>query len=234
MHAAALSFLRAHFELLLGRRSIQDIRLASIAITAAGTHVSAATVHLHFESVATSFGRFRGNITEEIKFVLFAGDALQAAEKIVGIENRESPGALGKGGENLLVGGSGCRKLRNDGAGLIQRIVESAAREASASPTAVPSASGSAFATGPSSAPGSAFATGPSSAPGSACTSGTTAAAARSTGPARSTGAPCSASATTAGAASTSTTTAARPLRKGRENQASAPDLIGLACRLTV
>ena len=109
----------AHFELLLCRRSVQDVRLASIAVTAASANIRAAAIHLYFESMATAFGRFRRNITEKIKFVLFAGDALQAAEKIIGVEDRESASAFRKGGKNLLVGGSGVRKLRNDRTRLI-------------------------------------------------------------------------------------------------------------------
>src|SRR5205807_2174938 len=119
----ALRVLSTDFKLLFDRRAIQNIGLASVAIAATRAHVRATVIQLHFERVATTFGRFGRNVAEEIKFVLLAGDALEAAKKIVGVENCESPSAFGERREDLLVGGSGFWKLRNDGARLVQRIV---------------------------------------------------------------------------------------------------------------
>ena len=136
MNTTALRVLGTDFKLLFDRRAIQDIGLPSVAIAAARTHVCATVIQLHFEGVATAFGGFGGNIAEEIKFVLLAGDALEPAKKIVGVENCESPSAFGERREDLLVGGGGFRKLRNDGARLVQRIVVVAGRVAATIPTA--------------------------------------------------------------------------------------------------
>src|SRR5207253_8941558 len=106
---AALRVLSTNFELLFDRRAIQNIELTSIAITATRAHVCAAVIQLHFERVAAAFGRFGRNITEQIKFVLLAGDALESAEKVVGIENCKAASAFGERREDLLVGGSGFR-----------------------------------------------------------------------------------------------------------------------------
>src|SRR5262249_61943276 len=103
--------------------SVEDAGVARVAVAAARANVHAAVVQFDLESVAAAFGRFRGNVAQQVKLILLAGDALQSAKKIVGVENRKAAGAFGERREHLLVGRNGRRKLRNDGAGLAHGIV---------------------------------------------------------------------------------------------------------------
>src|SRR5215471_7268090 len=184
------------FELFLDRRSVQSAGIAGVAVATAGTNVQAAAVHLYLERVATAFGRFSGNVPQQIEFVLFAGEALQAPTEIVGVENGKASRAFRQRRENLLVGRSGLGKLRHDGPRLVERVIRvvvvigrkaaavaaaagAPARRASGGSTRAPSASaGSAGTTRTpaTSGPGpSAGAAGASGATSSACpASGTT------------------------------------------------------------
>src|SRR5215467_50929 len=112
-----------NFELFLDRRSVQNAGIAGVAVAAAGTNVQAAAVHLYLECVATAFGRFSGNVAQQIEFVLFAGDALQASKEIVGVENGKAARAFRQRRENLLVGRRGLGKLRHDGPWLVERVI---------------------------------------------------------------------------------------------------------------
>jgi len=119
LNTTAASFLGVQFELFFDGSAVEDAGTAGIAVAAAGANIRAAFVHFYFESVATALGGFRRNVTEQIKFILFAGNFLEAAEQVVGIEDGEAASAFGEGSENLLIGGKGFGKLRDDGAGLI-------------------------------------------------------------------------------------------------------------------
>src|ERR1051325_3543249 len=81
MHTARAAVLSAHLKLPFDGSAIQNIRLASVAVTAARAHVHAAVIHLYLESVAAAFGGLRRNVAKKIKFVLFTGDALQAPKR---------------------------------------------------------------------------------------------------------------------------------------------------------
>ena len=74
--------------------------------------------------MASSFGRVFGYVAQDIKFILFAADASQSAQQVIGVENCEAARAFGQRGQNLLVGGSGLREWRHDGAWLVVRRIE--------------------------------------------------------------------------------------------------------------
>src|SRR5207245_717657 len=72
-----------------------------------------------------------------VELVLFAPDALESSQQIVGVENRETTGSLRQSCKNLLVGGCRRRKLRHDAARLaIGRVVEIGVRHSAASASA--------------------------------------------------------------------------------------------------
>src|SRR5207245_1334674 len=144
--------------LLFQRFAFEHVRGLLFALSAARTHVHSATIQLHFQRVASPFGRIRRHVTQDIELILFTSDAFESGEEIVGVENREAARSFRKSGEDLLVGRSRRRKLRNNRPWLaVSRIVVigigikasstagASASSAACSSTRAPSATGSAF-----------------------------------------------------------------------------------------
>src|SRR5260221_414634 len=80
-------------------------------------------VHFHFQSMATALGARRWNIAEQIKFILIARDPLESTEQVIGVVDGETPRALCKRLQDLLIGGGRRRHLGQDRARRIVRIV---------------------------------------------------------------------------------------------------------------
>src|SRR5207245_1781194 len=82
-----------------------------------------AAIQLHFYRVAAAFRRVRRHVSQNVKFILLPTDALQAAEQIVGIEDRESACSFREGSKNLLIRRSRSWKLRHDRSRPVKRRV---------------------------------------------------------------------------------------------------------------
>src|SRR6266568_2673083 len=157
MNRAGLGARGMRFELLFQRFTFEHVRGLRVAISAARTHVHSATIQLHFQRVASPFGRIRRHVTQDIELILFTSDAFESGEEIVGVENREAARSFRKSGEDLLVGRSRRRKLRNNrpwlavgrivviGIGIKTPAAGASAGSTACSSTRAASATGSAF-----------------------------------------------------------------------------------------
>src|SRR6266481_4744969 len=146
MNGSGLGARRARFELLFERLAFQYVCRPGIAVTAArARRAQSAAIQLHFYRVAAAFRRVRRHVSQNVKFILLPTDALQAAEQIVGIEDRESACSFREGSKNLLIRRSRSWKLRHDRSRPVKRRVvvigtgiEAPAAGASASSAAGP------------------------------------------------------------------------------------------------
>src|SRR5437899_1429863 len=102
MNRTGLRTRGARLELLLQGLAFQYVCGARIAVSAARAHVDSATIELHFQRVTASFRCVAGHIPQDVELVLFAADALESAEQVVGVENRETAGSFRQRRQDLL------------------------------------------------------------------------------------------------------------------------------------
>src|ERR1700733_5234183 len=114
----------ARLQILLDRIAGKKIRGPGVAIAAAGADRGSSSLYLDLQVVATSVDGNGRLVAEKVVLVLVLGDALQAAQQIIGVQNDKTAGAIGELIENLLIISSAGRKLRNDLPGLRVGIVE--------------------------------------------------------------------------------------------------------------
>src|SRR5260370_412439 len=112
MNRAGLGARGMRFKLLFQRFAFEHVRGLRVAISAARTHVHSATIQLHFQRVASPFGRIRRHVTQDVELILFTSDAFESGEEIVSVENREAARSFRQTGEDLLVGRRRRRKCR--------------------------------------------------------------------------------------------------------------------------
>src|SRR5439155_22911306 len=98
----------------------QEVGTSDVAIAASRPNVYAATLHLHFNRVASPLpGLWGRDVAQHVVFVQFFRNLIQSGEEVVGVEDWKAAGARCERVEHFLVGGRALGYLGNDLARLI-------------------------------------------------------------------------------------------------------------------